>query len=213
MLRPLLLVTVLLAPLAACGTSGARGTGAANGDAAAPDGGKVGGSICAITRDYVTRCAGDDELNCGAAGFDAWCAANDEAVNSDAYRRAETKCLPEVACESSARRACEYGSYADETPTAAQSALVLAYCRTCEPADVAGCTTRSTTYDAGAGPSVVGDIFIAAWELSDPICDLIREKCTGGALDAGASMDAAACASAFASCAAGPYLDAVPDCP
>lgn len=164
------------------------------------------GSPCAVTRAYVERCKG--ELNCGASGFDAWCAANDGAVNSDAYRRGEAKCLPTVACDAAARRRCELESYASETPTPAQRALVDAYCRTCEPADVAGCTTRSTTFDPSSSPDEVSDIFIAAWELSDPLCDKIRETCTGAALDAGTTS----CAKEFASCSAGPYLDAVPDC-
>lgn len=200
----------------ACSSSGSEG-----GATPAPDGGVTneagradaggGTSLCAKTRAYTERCGGESALNCGAAGFDAWCAANDQAVNSDAYRKAEEKCLgPDLACEAKARRDCEYRSYQGETPTAAQRAVVDAYCKTCEPSDVAGCTTRSTAYDPSAGPESVSDIFIAAWELRDSIVDAIRTKCTGAALDGGA--DAAACAKAFASCAAEPYLDAVPDC-
>lgn len=190
-------------PAPATSGGGDAGDAEAAADAAAP------GSPCAATRAYVERCGGEDALNCGASGFDAWCEANDRAVNSDAYRRAEDKCIsPELACDADARRACEYASYADATPTSAQRALVDAYCATCEPDDAAACATRATTYDAAAGPKSVSDIFIAAWELADPIVDSIRTKCTGGALDAGAD-----CAAAFSSCAAGPYLDAVPDCP
>lgn len=224
MLRRSIAFAASLVVAAACSSSGSDGGatttggdgGATNdGGATRPDGGGTGdggaGSLCEKTRAYVERCGGEGELNCGASGFDAWCAANDQAVNSDAFRRAEEKCLgPDLACDANARRDCEYRSYGTETPTSAQSALVDAYCKTCEPGDVAGCTTRSTVYDPAAGPKSVSDIFIAAWELRDSIVDSIRTKCTGAALDAGA--DGAACAAAFASCAAEPYLDAVPDC-
>lgn len=168
------------------------------------------GSPCSATRAYVERCGGPEALTCGAAGFDTWCPANDAAINSEAYRRAEAKCLgPELACDPDARRDCEYRSYASETPTATQRALVEGYCATCEPEDPPGCATRAIAYEPAGGPSSVSDLFIAAWELRDSLVDRIREKCTGSALDAGSSS----CARAFATCAAEPYLDAVPDCP
>jgi hypothetical protein len=229
MLRRTIAVSVALLLAVACSSSESGGGATASGDGGVTneggstrpdsggtgtgdDGGSGGGSLCAKTRAYVERCGGDGALNCGTDGFDAWCAANDQAVNSEAYRRAEEKCLTaDLACDAKARRDCEYRSYNGETPTAAQSAVVDAYCSTCEPGDVAGCKTRSTTYDPAAGPGSVGDIFIAAWELRDAIVDAIRTKCTGAALDGGA--DSAACAKAFADCAAEPYLDAVPDCP
>jgi len=197
---------VVLLFLVACGTSSTTTDTA--GDGGTTDGGSGGSapSPCAVTRAFVERCNG--ELNCGPANYDAWCAKNDTAVNSDAYRRAEAKCLPDVACTAADRNDCEYKSYMTETPTAAQKALVEAYCKTCEPNDVSGCQTRSVTYVPG-GKGEVSDIFIAAWELNDALTDKVRAECTGGALDAGADP----CDKAFASCAAGPYLDAVPDCP
>lgn len=166
-------------------------------------------TVCEVTRALTEKCG--EDLLCGS-DYDAWCDAKDKSVNSEAYRRAELACLPDNDCDATARSDCEYRSYASATPTAAQEALVEAYCQTCEPSDVAGCSARSTTYDPAGGPAKVPDIFVAAWELADPVVDEIRSKCTGAGLDAGAA-DTAACAKAFASCAAGPYLDAVPDCP
>jgi hypothetical protein len=56
----------------------------------------------------------------------------------------------------------------------------------------------------------VPDIFIAAWELSDPLTSDIDTKCTGSALDGGAD---AGCVRAFADCAGGLYIDRLPNCP
>jgi hypothetical protein len=162
-----------------------------------------------VTRDFIIACAGEGELDCGKDKYAAWCSEKDQKSNSEAFRRAETKCLPNVGCDASARRDCEYGSYAGEKPTDAQKSLVEAYCSTCEPADTTGCATRSVTYDPAGGPENVTDIFVAAWELSDAIVDQIREKCTGAALPAGSDP----CEKRFGSCAAEPYLDALPDCP
>lgn len=184
-------------------------------------------STCARTRAWAEACGFTDSLNCGAT-FDTWCAASDEAINSDAYREAVARCFDAEHCEVGARTDCEYASYASATPTAAQKALVAAYCATCEPDDPEGCATRATTYDAKAGPSAVPDVFIAAWELRDSLVDEIRATCTGSALDAGtgdvstgdASADdagdaggSAACAKAFANCAGDLYLGHLPDCP
>lgn len=196
----------------ACTSSESSSPSPAPGDAgitsdAAADAGAA--SVCATTRDWILRCAGESELDCGPSSFDAWCKEKDEKVNSEAFRKAQTKCLPNVACDADARKACEYASYAGEELTSAQRSLVDAYCATCEPDDTAGCATRSVTYDPAGGPSKVTDIFVAAWELADPIVDQIREKCTGAALPAGADP----CPARFGSCAAEPYLDGVPDCP
>lgn len=190
--------------------SGRRDGRAASGD----DGGEDAGpkSTCEITRAYYEGCGNDGDLNCGAAGFDAWCAANDQAINSEAYRRAEELCLTQDNCDGKDRRACEYAHYNDETLTASQEALVAAYCETCEPADVAGCTDRSTKYDATKGIESVNDIFIAAWEFADAIVDEMKTSCTGAAA-ADAGSDVAACAKAFANCAADIYLGRLPDCP
>ena len=169
-------------------------------------------TTCEITRAYVEACGSDSELNCGASGFDAWCEANDKAINSEAFRRAEALCLTEDNCDGAKRRDCEYKQYNEETPSSSQKALVSAYCETCAPSDVAGCTTRSTTYDPTKGIKSVDDIFIAAWELADDVVDEIKAQCTGAATtDAGS--DVAACAKAFANCAGDIYLARLPDCP
>ena len=225
---PRLLVALAPAPLAvvaACedGTSRAAGladgadSGGARGDRSeAGEGGAAADakpeSTCAITRAYFEGCDDGADLNCGSSGFDAWCAANDEAINSEAYRRAEALCLTQDNCDGDERRACEYEHYNGETPTAAQKALVEGYCETCEPSDVAGCTKRSTTYESAKGIDSVSDVFVAAWELADDVTAEITTKCTGAAAtDAGS--DVTACAQAFAGCAADVYLAHLPDCP
>lgn len=164
--------------------------------------------VCAVTKDYVIGCG--DTLTCGADKFDTWCKANDQAINSAAYRRAEALCLvpPKASCDGKQRRACEYAYYAKETPTAAQTQLVDAYCQTCDPQNVAACKTASTTFDTTKGVEAVPDIFVAAWELADPLVNDIRTTCTGASLDAGAD-----CARAFATCAADLYIAKLPDCP
>src|SRR5688572_7846243 len=164
-------------------------------------------STCEVTRAWLEGCGHDK--NCGDK-FDAWCKSNDEAINSDAYRRAEAKCLTQENCVADQRNDCEYRHYNTETPTAAQKAVIAAYCATCEPGDTS-CATRVIKYDPTAGPKSVGDVFIAAWELNDTLCDAIRTKCTGAGVDAGPTP--AACTKTFGSCAAEVYLDRVPDCP
>ena len=164
-------------------------------------------STCEVTEAWLDGCGHDK--NCGDK-YGAWCKANDEAINSDAYRRAEAKCLTQENCAKEKRNDCEYRHYNTETPTAAQKALIAAYCATCNPGDTS-CATRVIKYDTTAGPSSVGDVFIAAWELNDTLCDEIRSKCTGPTVDAGATP--AACTKTFGSCAADPYLNAVPECP
>ncbi len=213
----LALAAVSTGTVAACSddTSAPAGpssdSGRRDGSAASDDGDAGSKSTCEITRAYFEGCGNAGELNCGADGFDAWCAANDTTINSATYRRAEALCLTQDNCDGKKRRACEYAHYNDEPPTASQKALVESYCATCEPSDVAGCTSRSTAYDPAKGIDSVDDIFVAAWELSDDVTDEIKTKCTGAAAaDAGA--DAAACAKAFANCAADVYLDRLPDC-
>jgi hypothetical protein len=194
---------------AGSGTDGGRRDGSGGSNDGAVD--SAPKSTCELTRAYFEGCGNDGDLNCGASGFDAWCDANDKTINSAAYRRAEAACLTQDNCDGKDRRACEYEHYNDETPTASQTALVAAYCETCEPSDVAGCTERSTKYDAAKGIETVADIFIAAWEFADAIVDEMKTSCTGAATDAGS--DSAACAKAFASCAADVYLTRLPDCP
>jgi hypothetical protein len=175
-------------------------------------------TTCQITRAYVTDCDmgmpdGGDGLTCGNAKFDAWCALNDKAINSEAYHRAEAMCLTHANCDPDKRRDCEYKTYATAIPTTAQTQVALAYCQTCEPADPKGCVTRETTYKSALGPKSTDDVFVAAWELNDALDDEIRTKCTGAALDAGATPDGGACLKQFASCAGDIYINHLPDCP
>ena len=175
-------------------------------------------TTCELTRAYVTDCNkdlpdGGEQLTCGDGKFDAWCALNDKAINSESYRRAEAMCLTHANCDGNARRDCEYKTYATATPTTAQKQVALAYCQTCEPADPTSCVTRETTYKSALGPKSTDDVFVAAWELNDALDDEIRTKCTGAAHDAGASPDAGTSLKEFASCAVGIYIDKLPDCP
>lgn len=173
-------------------------------------------STCALMREYTTACNklvpadAAAELTCGNDKFDAWCELNDKAINSAAFRRGQALCLTTKHCAVTTRHDCEYSSYGSATPTAAQKAVVAAYCQSCEPADTT-CAARKTTYDTAKGPSSVDDVFIAAWELNDTLSDLIRTQCTGTALDAGAT--AATCLKNFGNCAGGIYVDHLPDCP
>lgn len=221
--------------LAACSddtTAGTTpGTFVSEGGASGQDGGTPGAqdaqvdsaaaaSTCAITRAYVLACNADepdagDPLNCGAAKFDAWCDANDKAINSESYRRAQAQCLTGAnpRCESNGRKDCEYKTYAAATPTAAQKQLVAAFCQLCEPTDAVDCATRKTAYDPVKGPSKVDDVFVAAWELNDTLADAIRAKCTGGTVDGGSGADVGACTKQFGICAGDIYIDALPDCP
>ena len=190
-------------------------------DAPSSDGGVP--STCELTRAFVLDCnAGPDagdQLTCGPAKFDTWCALNDQAINSEAYRRAEALCLTHANCTNTARADCEARSYATATPTTAQKNVVAAYCQTCEPLEAGACATRETTYDPMKGPDSIDDVFVAAWELNDMLADQIRTKCTGTALDGGieAQLDGGAgvssCAKAFGSCAGDIYISALPDCP
>lgn len=173
-------------------------------------------SVCAATRAYYENCGGD--LECGPDHFDAWCRAQDPIINSDAFRRAQLTCLTSANCNGDRRRACTYETYRTATPTAAQRALVDAFCATCEADAVDACRTRHVTYDPDDGPSSVSDVFIAAWELADGLVDQIRASCTGSALtgygDAGADGGPGiTCLRAFSLCAGDLYIDAFPACP
>lgn len=167
-------------------------------------------AFCDVTRTYFEACGNESDLNCGAAGFDAWCSAND-ALNSEAFRQAETKCLTTKNCDGRLRRDCDYSFYASVKPTVAQKSLVAAYCTTCFPDDVASCTKRSTVYDKQAGIEAVPDIFVAAWELADPLVAEIEAACTGAALGVD-EKEPLKCPKAFAACAGNLFLDRVPDC-
>lgn len=220
----------LAAVVAACTDNGSAPAGA-TADAAtdsATDGRRADGdagqdaaheaSLCELTRAYVTDCNkdrpdGGEQLTCGSAKFDAWCAANDKVINSAAYRRGDGMCLTQANCNPDQRADCRYKTYATATRTSAQDQVAQAYCQTCEPADQAACVTRKITYRSALGPSSTDDVFVAAWELTDALDDEIRTKCTGAALDAGASPDAGSCLKQFANCAGGIYIDHLPDCP
>jgi hypothetical protein len=171
-----------------------------------------GASLCEVTMAYEIGCGRSADLTCGDAGFLPWCAQNDKIINSATFDKAELACLTQDNCTASKHHDCDYRTYGTATPTAAQAAMVAAYCQTCEPKDTAGCATRQTTYNPGAGPSSVSDVFVAAWELADPLVDQIRAKCTGPTLDAGADAGTAACAKAFSTCSGGIFVDALPNC-
>lgn len=194
------------------GGSDAAPTDGATSDAAADAASVPPEVTCAQERTFVETCRG--ELTCGAAGFDAWCKERVVGVDSAQRARAIAACFRADLCQERPRLDCVYGHYASERRTAAQDALLTAYCATCEPSDAAGCQARTSTYDAAAGPASVTDQFLAVWELAEPLVDAIRARCTGpdagaGAADGGAS----ACARAFSRCAGGVYVDALPDCP
>lgn len=214
-----------LAPVEDAGTGGSA-DGAGSDAASTVDAGDAGApSTCAITRAFVEGCFGPKELNCGPDKYDAWCAKNDATINSAAFRRAEALCLKKANCDADRRRDCECKSYGSAVPTASQTALVAAYCATCEPGDLTGCKARATTYDPVKGPNSVTDLFVAAWELADPLTDAIRTQCTGAAADAGpgdagdagdggdAGDPVAACAKQFGKCAGDVYFAVLPDCP
>jgi hypothetical protein len=204
------------------GGSGGEGGSGADGGMASDDAGSssnVDGSfdICGKTAEYELGCGRGGNLTCGDAGFAAWCAQNDKIINSAQYDQAELLCLSQANCDQVKRHDCDYQAYGKDKLDTAQSAMVAAYCQTCEPKDLAGCATRQTTYDPKAGPNSVSDVFVAAWELSDTLVDQVRQKCTGVALDAGVDASAdggvAACAKAFSNCSGGVYVDALPNCP
>lgn len=187
------------------------------GDAGPSEGADASFDLCARTAAYEIGCGRASGLTCGDAGFSAWCAQNDKIVNSAQFDKAELGCLTMANCAATPRHDCDYRAYGSDSLDTAQANMVKAYCQTCEPLDVMGCTKRQTTYDPKAGPDSVSDVFVAAWELSDSLVDQVRTKCTGAALDAGAdaSTDAGitACAKAFSNCSGGVYVDALPNCP
>jgi len=157
-------------------------------------------------------------LECGA-GFDAWCKDLDAKTNSEARRAGERQCLTPDNCDKDKAKDCIYRSYAKAQRSAAQDALLTAYCQTCfaSAGDVALCKAAAPAYDPAKGPGSVTDVFLAVWELSDALATSIKDKCTGAALDGGAPADGGDggvdCARAFAVCAGGLYVDALPNCP
>lgn len=172
--------------------------------------------VCAVERQHATDCK--TALECGA-GFDAWCKDLDAKTNSEARRAGERQCLTPDNCDKDKAKDCIYRSYAKAQRSAAQDALLTAYCQTCfaSPGDVALCKAAAPAYDPAKGPGSVTDVFLAVWELSDALASSIKDKCTGAALDGGAPADGGDggvdCARAFAVCAGGLYVDALPNCP
>jgi hypothetical protein len=164
------------------------------------------GSWCDELRVYQAQC-NNGTIECDA-NFPTWCAAQSK-TNSKIFEDADLICLPKVGCKSSDRNDCRYRLYDASKLTAVQNQLLEAYCQTCSASDVAGCKTKALAYDPSKGPDSVDDIFVAVWEFSDSLTDVIRTTCTGAAL----VIDGGTCADAFANCAADPYLNAMPDCP
>ena len=175
-------------------------------------GADAGPTYCEVVQAYYVGCKQDQNLNCGAK-FPAWCVANDQAINSDAFREAEMKCLTQANCDPDRRSDCEYKILGAATLTSAQQQLLTAYCQTCEPSDTAGCATRGKTYDVVTGPKSVTDLQVAIWEFNDAVTNEMRTTCTGSNLDAGADAGDGGCAKAFAGCTADVYLAHLPDCP
>lgn len=174
----------------------------------------VDADLCSLERAYEEACGKTDLLCDTRENQDKWCALNDKAENSEAFRAGERKCLTPKLCDTKLRADCRYKTYAQATPTTAQKALVTAYCATCEPG-VTACATNAVTYDTVGGPSSITDIFLAAWEFNDGIADEMRSRCTGNGLDAGVvdGGDAGACLKAFSKCTGDVYFDHLPDCP
>jgi hypothetical protein len=208
-----LLAPVLLAT--ACGTEKADvpslGDAGNLSDAARRDGAADGGAEagpkghCETYLAYTQGCG--ETPNCGDK-FLAWCAST-EPTESAQLHAARIQCMNAGNCKAKDRHACEYETYAAASLSAAQRALAEAYCSTCEAGDVAGCVARSTTYDAAKGPDGVTDIFLGVYESSDALATEMKNKCTGAAL----GFDAGTCARAFAVCAGGVFVDALPNCP
>ncbi len=198
------------------------GPGAQDGGSAAPDGGTADGvdgsfDLCGKTAAYEIGCGRGANLTCGDAGFSQWCAQNDTIINSAQFDRAELGCLTQANCDQTKRHDCDYRAYGNASLDTAQTDLLAAYCKTCEPADASGCAARQSSYDPKAGPDSVSDVFVAVWELSDSLATKVHDRCTGFALDAGVDASAdggvAACAKAFSNCSGGVYVDALPNCP
>ncbi len=231
MRRPLLLVFTLVpvAVVLACSDDPAPAGGGGGADASVgrDASGDVSSSadtgadaapadVCAVERQHATDCKA--ALECGA-GFDAWCKDLDAKTNSEARRAGERQCLTSDNCDKDKAKDCIYRSYAKAQRSAAQDALLTAYCQTCfaSPGDVGLCKAVAPAYDPVKGPSSVTDVFLAVWELSDALTTSIKDKCTGAAFDAGAPADGGDggvdCARAFAVCAGNLYVDALPNCP
>ncbi len=160
---------------------------------------------CETYQAYTQGCG--ETPNCGDK-FLAWCALT-EPTESAQLHAARLRCMTQDNCVPKVRHACEYETYTAASLSAAQRGLAEAYCATCEASDVAGCVTRSTTYDAAKGPDGVTDIFLGVYESSDSVATTMKTKCTGAAL----SFDAGTCARAFALCAGNVFVDGLPDCP
>lgn len=168
--------------------------------------------VCAQELEYFAACkAPPNDINCTAAKYEAWCTLNQAATDSDQRVRARAACLDVKRCDPNLLKDCLYKSYGTQQQSPAQAKLVADYCATCEPGD-ATCATRKIAYNPANGPSSIDDVFLAAWELSEPLTVAIDQKCTGPAIaDAGA--DAGSCQKRFGNCAGSLFVDALPDCP
>lgn len=205
-----------LSPRADAGSSSGGVDASSDGSPGADAGGDAAvADVCAVEKQHGVDCG--LKLECGDK-FDAWCKEADK-IDSEQRRSAKRACLTKDRCATADARDCIFKTYNKATRTAAQEALLDAYCNTCFTGGGIGlCKAASPAYDTSKGPAGVTDIFLAVWELSDTLTDKIRTTCTGGALDAGAADagdggGASSCAAAFASCAGGIYVDALPLCP
>jgi hypothetical protein len=178
------------------------------GDSAAPfDPSKV----CAQELAYFNVCKkSPTDINCTAAGYEAWCKINQDATDSEQRVRAKAACLDVSHCDKASLADCIYKSYNTQKLSANQQKLLTDYCATCEPG-VASCAQKYV-YSETKGPDSVDDVYIAVWELSDALVTQADQKCTGPAV-ADAGSDAGTCARRFAVCAGNLYVDALPACP
>lgn len=178
------------------------------GDASAPfDPSKV----CAQELAYFNVCKkSPTDINCTAAGYEAWCKINQDATDSEQRVRAKAACLDVAHCDKASLADCIYKSYNTQKLSANQQKLLTDYCATCEPG-VASCAQKYV-YSETKGPDSVDDVYIAVWELSDALVTQADQKCTGPAV-ADAGSDAGTCARRFAVCAGNLYVDALPACP
>lgn len=181
---------------------------------AKPDSGQAfdPAKVCAQELAYFDACkVNPKDVNCTTAKYEAWCTQNQAATDSAQRVRAKAACLDIKHCDASSLKGCLYETYNTLTLSAAQTKLVADYCATCEPGEPS-CATNHVKYVPSKGPASIDDVFLAAWELSEPLVTAIDTKCTGqGFADAGA--DAGTCDKRFSQCAGGLFIDALPDCP
>jgi hypothetical protein len=159
------------------------------------------------------------------SGFDRWCPTF-EATSSKVASAAYVACAQPARCAERELKDCSYRRYVGAR-TSAQDALLNAVCTKCAPLDVAACKANNVGYEPSLGPDSVTDLFLAVWESSDAVASKMQVDCATEqlpAVDAGAAAGDAsakdagaqsfdACLATFSQCAAGVYLDAIPECP